>query len=348
MKNALSRVLALVMLTALLTGCGGDGANIHVIVRDGNGAPVAGVKVQACDDSLCKTADTDETGAADFTMGKNETDIHLLKVPESFAMEEKTFRTDSSGNLTVTLKPAGKAAAEKEERAEEAPTAPFSADLAAYKLEDYLPAAEHFVTAPRFSTTDINGETVTEEIFAGNKITVVNYFASWCGPCRKELPMFIRLYERFSPDGVGFVGIWDPHSDTEKDMKRTIEEFAIPYPVIAYTSELEAAIPGLPAFPTTFLVDSRGSSLDITEKEIEKYIIDMYASMLEMIRSGKYDSLYSSEEEKDHDAALIERILEEKDYQADLERLYEQYPGGFVSAMPEDFLLMLIADRLLP
>lgn len=108
MKKTVSIILIAVLALTLFTACGGSGSreNINVTVCDESGKPVAGVKVQACDDTTCMVADTGADGKAAFEISKNVVDVHILKVPEGFAPVEDVFQTDASGNLTVTLKPA--------------------------------------------------------------------------------------------------------------------------------------------------------------------------------------------------------------------------------------------------
>ena len=108
MKKTISVILVAVLALTLFTACGGSTSNqnVNVTVCDESGKPVAGVKVQACDDSTCMVADTDADGKAGFTISENVVDIHILKVPAGFAEVEDVFRTDASGNLTVTLKAA--------------------------------------------------------------------------------------------------------------------------------------------------------------------------------------------------------------------------------------------------
>ena len=108
MKKTVSMLLVCVLVLSLFTACGSSGSkqNVNVTVCDESGKPVAGVKVQACDDSSCMVADTDANGLAAFTISKNVVDVHILKVPAGFASVEDVFQTDASGNLTVTLKPA--------------------------------------------------------------------------------------------------------------------------------------------------------------------------------------------------------------------------------------------------
>ena len=107
MKKTVSIILVSVLALMFFAACGGrsSGQNVNVTVCDESGKPVAGVKVQACDDTVCMVSDTDAAGTAGFSISKNVVEIHLLKVPEGFAPVDDVFRTDASGKLTVTLKP---------------------------------------------------------------------------------------------------------------------------------------------------------------------------------------------------------------------------------------------------
>ena len=108
MKKIVSVILVLLMAVLLFAACGENtsGKNVNVTVCDENGKPVAGVKVQACDDTVCMVSDTDASGTAGFSVSKKAVDIQILKVPEGFAPVDDVFRTDASGKLAVTLKPA--------------------------------------------------------------------------------------------------------------------------------------------------------------------------------------------------------------------------------------------------
>ena len=108
MKKTICIILSSVIVLLLFAACGRgiSGQNVKVTVCDESGKPVAGVKVQACDDTVCMVSDTDAAGLAGFTLSKNVVDVHILKVPESFATVGDVFRTDTSGNLAVTLQPA--------------------------------------------------------------------------------------------------------------------------------------------------------------------------------------------------------------------------------------------------
>ena len=112
MKKLVS-VLLLAAMVMLLAGCGDAKSaaggksefNVNVYVNDESGKPVAGVKVQACDDSVCMLNNTDASGHAGFNISTNTVDVHLLKVPEGFTADpDEVFKTDDSGNVTITVK----------------------------------------------------------------------------------------------------------------------------------------------------------------------------------------------------------------------------------------------------
>ncbi len=75
--------------------------------------------------------------------------------------------------------------------------------------------------------TTLDGVTRTLEEFRG-RILIVNYWATWCAPCREEIPMFVRLQQEFSGNGVQFIGIAVDQADKVLDFSR---EFRINYPL---------------------------------------------------------------------------------------------------------------------
>ncbi|WP_456377786.1 TlpA family protein disulfide reductase [Thiolapillus sp.] len=81
---------------------------------------------------------------------------------------------------------------------------------------------------PDFSLPNIEGGQWHAEQWR-NKILVINFWASWCPPCRKEMPMFVRLQEEFAEQGVLFVGI---AIDDEQAARDFIDTYGIEFPVL--------------------------------------------------------------------------------------------------------------------
>ena len=106
--------------------------------------------------------------------------------------------------------------------------------------------------------TDIAGEKQSLEQWRG-KIMVVNFWATWCPPCRKEIPDFSRVSRRFENRGVQFVGV---SIDTPENVAPFQKEYGVPYPLLIgstgslhFAGEIGNAAMGL---PFTVILDAEG------------------------------------------------------------------------------------------
>src|SRR5271166_1166120 len=109
--------------------------------------------------------------------------------------------------------------------------------------------------APGFSLKTIDGRTVTLESFRG-KTLVVNVWATWCPPCREEMPDLISTYGKLSPNGVEFLGV-----DTTEEAS-IVQAYAIaksvPYPLAIDTDKQFESAYDVQYFPTTYVIDPQG------------------------------------------------------------------------------------------
>lgn len=110
--------------------------------------------------------------------------------------------------------------------------------------------------APAFSLPDLEGKTVTNADFAG-KVMILDFWATWCPPCKEEIPHFVRLQSKYRAQGVEFVGL-SLDAGGAKDVAPFAEEHNVNYTMLIANDELTKAFGGVQFIPTTFVVDRQG------------------------------------------------------------------------------------------
>ena len=109
--------------------------------------------------------------------------------------------------------------------------------------------------APDFTLTTFQGETITLSELRG-KVVVINFWASWCPPCREEAPYLERTWRKYRDRGVVFIGV--DYADTEKEALVYIAEFDITYPNGPDIGTRISQAYRIRGVPETFFVDKRG------------------------------------------------------------------------------------------
>jgi peroxiredoxin len=111
-------------------------------------------------------------------------------------------------------------------------------------------------SAPGFALKDLKGNTLRLENLKG-KVVLLNFFATWCAPCREEIPDFVRLYKKYKDQGFEIVGI---SLDMEGVSLLTpfARQYGINYPILLGTREVVVAYGGIKGIPTSFFVDRNG------------------------------------------------------------------------------------------
>ncbi|MBP6432775.1 MAG: TlpA family protein disulfide reductase [Ferruginibacter sp.] len=128
--------------------------------------------------------------------------------------------------------------------------------------------------APEISLPDAKGNTVTLSSFKG-KIVLIDFWASWCGPCRVTNPKVVKLYNKYKASGFEVFGV--SFDEKTSAWKRAIKTDKINYSQVIDTKIWEGEVAykyGIEAIPTTFLLDKEGKivAIDLEGKELEDAI----------------------------------------------------------------------------
>jgi cytochrome c biogenesis protein CcmG, thiol:disulfide interchange protein DsbE len=111
--------------------------------------------------------------------------------------------------------------------------------------------------APAFALARLNGTGTLRLASLRGKAVVLNFWASWCGPCKSEAPVLERLWQQYRGKGVVFVGI--DSNDASSDARRFVSAHGITYPVVSDKNGLVAANSyDIDSLPVTYFVDRRG------------------------------------------------------------------------------------------
>lgn len=115
--------------------------------------------------------------------------------------------------------------------------------------------AEERPPAPDFDLTAVDGSRHSLADYAG-RVLVVNFWATWCAPCREEMPALARLRQRMHNDGVEVLAI--DFGEPREDVQRFADEVALDLPLLLDPNGTQAPTWKVRALPTTYIVDRRG------------------------------------------------------------------------------------------
>ena len=115
---------------------------------------------------------------------------------------------------------------------------------------------------PDLTMTTLEGKTITTRDLAG-KVVIFNFWATWCTPCRAEIPDLVKLQTQYK-DHLIIIGVLS-EDQPGPNVSRFVADYQINYPIVPETKELSAAFPNIFALPSTFMV---GPDLRVMQKHI--------------------------------------------------------------------------------
>jgi len=127
-------------------------------------------------------------------------------------------------------------------------------------------------TVPPFSLKDTNGNTYSSDQLAG-KPAAINFFATWCPPCREEIPGFIEVYNKHREKGFELIGI-SLDTDSRENMPGFLMNNKIRYRILFGDLETARAYGGVAALPTTFFVGKDGMIKNVHVGYMDKEAFD--------------------------------------------------------------------------
>ena len=110
-------------------------------------------------------------------------------------------------------------------------------------------------SAPDFTLPSSKGDNVRLAEQRG-QVVMLNFWASWCGPCRKEMPLLDAMYQRYSSAGFVLYGVNVEEDNT--DAKKLLKELGVTFPVLFDTESKASSLYNVDAMPTTVVIDKKG------------------------------------------------------------------------------------------
>lgn len=128
--------------------------------------------------------------------------------------------------------------------------------------------------APAFTLNDLSGKKVSLSSYRG-KAVMINFWATWCGPCKVETPWLVELRDRYAPQGFEVLGVDTEGDDLEPGDKagwakaeanasKFAAEMKVPYPVLLNGDSISHDFGGLDDLPASFFVDRQGKVVAAT------------------------------------------------------------------------------------
>ena len=130
--------------------------------------------------------------------------------------------------------------------------------------------------APDFTLPTLDGGTLTLSDLRGQPI-LINFWASWCEPCRVETPLLVEAYRRYESRGLVILGLNLTEEDTLEAVQAFVNEFNVPYPILLDNGpEVSHSVYDVIGLPTSVFVDRGGNVKRVVVGAIADTEIDLY------------------------------------------------------------------------
>ncbi|MGA9533775.1 MAG: TlpA disulfide reductase family protein [Anaerolineales bacterium] len=132
-----------------------------------------------------------------------------------------------------------------------------SAAPAAATTDGRIPSPRQDFLAPEFSLDQLNGTARGLSVLRG-QVVIINFWASWCPPCRAEMPDLQQTYEAYQDQGLEILAVNATSQDSEAAARAFAEEYQLSFPILLDRSGLVSNLYQTRALPSTFFIDRQG------------------------------------------------------------------------------------------
>ena len=117
-------------------------------------------------------------------------------------------------------------------------------------------AAPPLKAAPPWQLKGVDGDPVKLSDFKG-KVVILDFWATWCGPCKMEIPGFVDLQKKYGEQGLAVIGV-SLDDGGPQTVKPFMKSLAVNYPVVMGNDKIVQDYGGIEGIPTTFIIDRQG------------------------------------------------------------------------------------------
>jgi thiol-disulfide isomerase/thioredoxin len=118
-------------------------------------------------------------------------------------------------------------------------------------------------TAPTFVLTNLEGKKVSLSDYKGRAV-LVNFWATWCGPCKVEMPWFEEFRKQYAGQGFEILGLADDVDAGKDTIAKVAQKTGVSYPILLTDGKVQTAYGGLDVLPMSFYVDRNGLVVEET------------------------------------------------------------------------------------
>jgi cytochrome c biogenesis protein CcmG/thiol:disulfide interchange protein DsbE len=146
--------------------------------------------------------------------------------------------------------------------------------------------------APDFELKTADGKIVKLSDYRG-KAVLLNFWATWCGPCKIETPWLVDFYKQYQPQGLEIVGVAMDDAGSQDEIAKFVKDMNINYTIVQGTEKVADAYGGIDGLPISFFIDRNGKIVNMTiglrgQRDLEDDIKKIVTASPQAVAAGNH------------------------------------------------------------